>query len=239
MWLFIALIMAGAWLLTAVRLSLLKRRYGWGLLLTFSLPALVFYQMAAEINLKRFHTLMSSGNTLSTACLLVIVQEALALVLGASLLRRYYLGKKLRFRHYPALLPSVLFPAACFGGMVYIFNTYCGTVFWQAALAYIFGIIILTGAAMEILQRQAREHLINLAATVSLTQIFIAMFLPVVLSGQAPSEGLVKIDMQMVSGLALLAISIGLFTLLAYSGCWRKIAELSKRLAGSEQQGGK
>ena len=186
MWLFILLILFGAYLQTIIKLSIFNKIFRWGSVLLLTLPVLFMYSKAAQTNLKDFNFLMSNLNTLNTICVLVIVQEALVLIFGSILLRRYYLGKKLHFWYYAVLLPSSLFPISSFMGIVYLFNTYSGMSFQAIAIWFILGISIITGGLAELISwlNKDQEQLIQWAALTSLVQIFIAMFLPVILGGQ-------------------------------------------------------
>ena len=201
-------------------------------MLLFTLPVLFMYSQAARINLKYFNFLMSNLNTLSTICVLVIVQEALVLIFGSILLRRYYLGKKLHFWYYAVLLPSSLFPISCFVGIVYLFNTYNGMSFQEISIWFVLGVSIITGGLAELISwlNKNQEQLIQWAALTSLVQIFIAMFLPVVLGGKAPSGYLVKFDINMLAGVAFILLMTALFTVLAYLGIWEKLITIKKRL---------
>ncbi len=234
MWLFILLILFGAYLQTIIKLSVLNRVFRWGSVLLFTLPVLFMYSQAAQINLKDFNFLMSDLNTLSTICVLVIIQEALVLVFGAMLLRRYLLEKQLHFWYYTVLLPSCLFPVICFAGIVYLFNTYSGMSFQGVAFWFIFGMFIVTGGLAELLSwlMKDKEQLIQWTALSSLVQIFIAMFLPVVFGGKAPGGDLVKLNVSMVAGVAFILLTTAIFTVLAHLGMWQKLVIIKKRLTG-------
>jgi hypothetical protein len=232
MWLFVLLILFGAYLQTIIKLSIVNRAFRWVSVLLFTLPVLFMYSQAARINLKDFNFLMSNLNTLSTICVLVIVQEALVLIFGSILLRRYYLGKKLHFWYYAVLLPSGLFPVICFVGIVYLFNTCSGMSFQGIAFWFLFVIFIVTGGIAELLCRltKDKEQLMQWLALTSLTQIFIAMFLPVIFGGKSPGGDLVKFDINMLTGVAFILVTTAIFTVLAHLGMWQKLAIIKKRL---------
>ena len=228
MWFFILLILFGAWLQTIIKLAVSTRALRWAGLLIFIIPMIFMYPQAARINLRDFNFLMNNINVLSSICVLLIVQEATALILGATLLRRYYLEKKIPFWYYSCLLPSGLFPALCFVGMVYLFNTCSGMNFQGIAFWFGLGIFAVSGILAELLGllMKDKERLTLWAVLLSLTQIFTAMFLPVVLSGKSPGGNYINFDINAVAGMVFLLILTAIFTLLAYFGVWHKLFKL-------------
>lgn len=225
MWFFILLILFGAWLQTIIKLAVATRVFRWACLLLFTAPMIFMYPQAVRINLKDFNFLMNNINVLNSICVLVIVQEAMALILGSALLRRYYLEKKIQFWYYSSLLPSSLFPALCFVGMVYLFNTCSGTSFQGIALWLGLGVFAVSGILAELLSLfiKDREQLTLWAVLLSLTQIFTAMFLPVVLSGKSSGGNYINFDLSMIAGMILLLVLTAIFTLLAHFKVWRKL----------------
>ena len=232
MWLFILLILSGAWLQTVIKLSIQSRAFRWATLLLFCLPMLFLYEQAAAINLKDFNTLMSSRETLNTICVLVIIQEALVLIFGTIVLRRYYLGRKLHFWYYAVLLPSGLFPVLCFAGMVYLFNTSSGANFLWVALRFIPIMLVITGGIAEILVLFKREQLIKVAALTSMVQMFTAMFLPVVFNGKISNCNFININISTIWSLLFLIAATALFTLISLLGMWQKLYGYSKKIIG-------
>lgn len=233
MWLFVLVILFGAYLQTIIKLSILNRAFRWGSVLLFTLPIFFWYPQAARINLKDFNFLMGNLNTLSTICVLVIVQEALVLIFGAILLRRYLLGRKLHFWYYAVLLPSSLFPVICFLGIVYHFNISSGMSFQEIALWFTFGMFIVSGGLAELVSWMVKdkEQLIQWAALSSLAQIFIAMFLPVVFGGKTSGNELVKFNVSMAAGISSILVTILVFALLSYLGVWQKLSTIKNKLS--------
>lgn len=176
---------------------------------------------------------MGNLNTLSTICVLVIVQEALVLIFGAILLRRYLLGRKLHFWYYAVLLPSSLFPVICFLGIVYYFNISSGMSFQKIALWSTFGMFLVSGGLAELISWMVKdkEQLIQWAALSSLTQIFIAMFLPVVFGGKTSGGELVKFNVGMAAGISSILVTILVFALLSYLGMWQKLLTIKNKLS--------
>lgn len=193
----------------------------------FTLPVFFMYSRAARINLKDFSFLLGNLNTLSTICVLVIIQEALVLIFGAILLRRYLLDKKLHFWYYSVLLPSGLFPLICFIGIVYLFNTCNGMSFQGIAFWFAFGMFIVSGGLAELLawRMKDKEQLIQWAALSSLAQIFIAMFLPVIFGGKSPGGDLVKFNSNMAAGITFMLLAIAVFSVLSYLRVWQKLTK--------------
>ena len=232
MWFFILFILFGAWLQTIIKLGVSTRIFRWACLLLFIAPMPFMYQRALQINLKDFNYLMNNINVLSSICVLVIVQEAITLLLGAVLLRRYYLDKKIRFWYYACLLPSGLFPILCFVGMVYLFNTCSGMSFQGISLWLGLGIFALSGVLAELLSLlvKDKEQLTLWAGLLSMTQIFTAMFLPVILNGKSPGGNYISFDINTVSGMIFLLMLIAMFTLLAHFRVWHKLFIIKKWL---------
>ncbi len=211
MWIFILAILLGAYAQTIVKLAILQRKYRWGAVLLFTLPVIIAYPQAAAINLKNFDALMSDFNTLSTLCIAVIIQEAIVLMFGAILLRRYYMERKIRFWEYVVLLPSLLYPAGCFFGLVWLFNNLSGISFGSTAVVAGIAMAIATGSLAEILKfiGRHREELVQWAAMLSLAEVAVAMFLPVVLSGNsAPAGNLVNFNLKSLSGILFIVAMV-------------------------------
>ncbi len=225
MWFFILLILFGAWLQTIIKLTIMNRFFRWCSLLIFMLPMIFMYSQAVRINLKDFSFLMNNINVLNSICVLVIIQEAIALVLGTALLRRYYLGKKIQFWYYSSLLPSSLFPAFCVVGMVYLFNTYSGMSFQVITFWFGLGIFTVSGSLAELLSLfiKDNEKLILRAVLLSLIQVFTAMFLPVVLSGEYSGGNYINFNINMIAGMIFLFMLTAVFTILAYFRAWHKL----------------
>lgn len=150
---------------------------------------------------------MSDFNTLSTVCAAVIIQEALVLLFGTILLRRHYLGMKIPWYGYAVLLPSGLYPAGMFFLLVWGFNTFSGIGFIWSAIGLTAGTALLTVILTELprLLIKEPEQMVQTVAMPGLAQIALAMFLPVILSGRAPSGSLVTFDIKSAAGICALA----------------------------------
>ena len=205
---FILLILIGAFLQTVFRISLLPRTARITITILLIASVALFYKIAASYNLKDLTTFFENKNTLASVCFIVIVQEITALVSGAIFLRKNIVGEKLRFYNYIALLPSLLFMLGQFLLLIYVFNTISGINYFYGSLGCGAILMLTTIISCEISQLFTFEQLLKLNFSSSLIMIFLAMFLPVILTNSVPKTSYIAVNIKMLYGLIFVAAMV-------------------------------
>jgi len=186
----IGTVLAAAWLLSLLKLTLVPRWIRAGILVVSTLPALVFREALTGFNLKSLDRFLSHGEMLKDFCALVVIQELLALLAGLSLLKERELGEKEHWWKYASLLPSVLLPA----GVMYLtalgFNTLVryefSTILWWTAGGFV--LVSVLGCELLARLRPTEQGRISGALTASWMLVLLAVFLPAAAEGRL-SEG--------------------------------------------------
>ncbi len=225
MWIFVLIILAGAITQTILKLSLLNRGYRIALICGTIILTACFYRQATQYNLADLRNYLNSETTLNTLCGVVIIQELLTLVFGTILLRRYFTDKKIKKFHYIVLLPSVLYPLSYQLFLVYLFNTRSGIDYLKTNLLLCAITVICTVAAAEFLSKLSLQRKIEFIALSSVITISLAMFLPVIFAGGAPSGEIIVLNLNMIKGAGLILGLILLFSLASYYDIYSKIIE--------------
>ena len=124
------LLLAGAQ--SFCKLSLLPRKWSWGITAAlFPLP-FCFESAIASSNMHQVNSVLSSPATLENWCALAVIQELLVLTAGFSLLEDRQQAvpgtgvwkKALKFCKYAVFLPSLLCPAGILYLQMYLFNRF-------------------------------------------------------------------------------------------------------------------
>ena len=200
MWFFILLILIGAFSQTVLKLSLLKRSYRIAITFAMVVGIAFCYHFATLYNLKDLDSFLQNKNTLATLCFIVMIQELTSLIIGAILLRKKMLNEKIRLFHFLALMPSTLFPLGQFLLLVFIFNKYSGVNYFYSNLLLSGGIFLAVLIFCEICQFVKFEKNIKLNVSNSLTMVFAAMFLPVILNNSVPKTNYITVNFNMFYG---------------------------------------
>ena len=193
------LLLAGAQ--SFCKLSLLPRKWSWGITaLLFPLP-FCFESAIASSSMRQVNAVLSSPATLENWCALAVIQELLVLTAGFSLLEDRQLPpscasawkRGLRLCKYAVFLPSLLCPAGILYLQMYLFNRFPE---WGFRRLSWLTILIITGAALcltEGLRLLWRDREQRLLTVLHLEYFFLfpAVFLPVAATAEFVESELV------------------------------------------------
>lgn len=182
----IGTILAAAWLLSLLKLTLVPRPVRWTLLAAATVPAFVFRERLMSCNLQAIDRFLSSGENLKDLCALIVIQELLALPAGLSLLKERELGKRIHHWKYLSLLPSLLLPVAVMYltavGFNHLVRYEFSTILWWTAG----GFAVFSGLMCELLAllRPTEQDRVSGALTASWMLVLLAVFLPAAAEGR-------------------------------------------------------
>ncbi|UDQ98753.1 hypothetical protein AAEX28_01380 [Lentisphaerota bacterium WC36G] len=211
---FIILILIGAYFQTLYRLSFIKRKSRYFLLFSIIFTISCCYKHAANYNLNDLSKFLENANTLTTICLIVIIQEIVSLVTTAILLRKKILSENVNFINKLALTPSLLFPLSQFLLVIFVFNKMSGINYFLGSVTVGFLLLIFSIISCEIIQLMSFEKISKMNFSSSLTLIFLAMFLPVILTNSKPATNYITIDISMLYGLIFIGTIVIILAIL-------------------------
>lgn len=222
MWIFVLIILTATIAQSVLKMSVLNRLSRTAIISGTIILTALFYRSATQYNLADLKNYLNSSATLGTLCGTIIIQELFMLVFGTIMLRRYYTGKKIRKVNFIIMLPSVLYPLSYQLSLVYLFNTISGIDYYKTNLLLATGTILLTVASAELLSRLNFRKKIEFIALFSIITIFLAMFLPVIFSGSAPTGKIITLHWNMLAGIGIIIIAVLFFTAASYYGLYIK-----------------
>ncbi len=208
MTLFISVILATAWLESLLRLSLAPRIWNYLLFLACAPLPMLFRQSIESASLTELNLFLTSVENLNSWCALVVIQEMLALVIGASLLKEFVLGEKLKKWKFVALLPSILLPTGILYAEAQLFNHFVSMEFRTLASLLTIGVVVVGWGGGEIIRLLFRNNSDRVRTALNFEWIFLllAIFLPVAATGRlmedAPTH-LSHLDFLTIGGLIL------------------------------------
>jgi len=189
MTLFIISVLVLAGMQSFCKLSLLSRKWSWGITaMLFPLP-FCFESAIASSSMRQVNSVLSSAATLENWCALAVIQELLVLTAGFSLLEDRQLPpsgagvwkRGLRLCKYAVFLPSLLCPAGILYLQMYLFNRFPE---WGFRRLSWFTVFIIAGAALFLteglrLLRRCRDRRLLTVLHLEYFFLFPAVFLPV------------------------------------------------------------
>ena len=140
---------------------------------------------AAGTNIAALTAFLSERGHLETLSALMIIQSIVALMTGVAFCQRRGEGRKAALILYFPLIPPLLFPAALFTGMLWLFNNASGFSFGGLALgaaATAFLLVLLLPLLAALLFNSEEQRFEKLAG-LHILQVLGGMFLPVLASG--------------------------------------------------------
>ena len=199
MTLFIISVLLLAGVQSFCKLSLLPRKWSWGITAAlFPLP-FCFESAIAAGSMRQVTAILSSASTLENLCALVVIQELFSLTAGFSLLGDLSCGprttpprrKILRGVKFAVFLPSVLFPAGILYFPMYLFNRFPGLGFRTlsgATCLILASAVVLITEGLRIFRRSRDRRLLTVLH-LEFFLVFPAVFLPVAASAELVGDG--------------------------------------------------
>lgn len=179
MQLFIAIILAAAAFQSVARMALLPRK--WTLLLALlaaAVPPLSQRQLT-ETSMAEALSAFESVEYLQNRCVLIVVQELLAIIFGFSLMENHAEGSRVAKWKYAAFLPSALVPSAVQYLQMWCFNHFLDIPFQRITLALCFTLPIMVLFIRELLRRAIpQDTLILKLFSMEWILLLLAMFVP-------------------------------------------------------------
>ena len=179
MQLFIAIILAAAAFQSVARMALLPRK--WTLLLALlaaAVPPLSQRQLT-ETSMAEALSAFESVEYLQNRCVLIVVQELLAIIFGFSLMENHTEGSHAAKWKYAAFLPSALVPSAVQYLQMWCFNHFLVIPFQQITLALCIALPVMVLIIGELLRRAIpQDTLILKLFSMEWILLLLAMFVP-------------------------------------------------------------
>ena len=179
MQLFIAIILAAAAFQSVARMALLPRK--WTLLLALlaaAVPPLSQRQLT-ETSMAEALSAFESVEYLQNRCVLIVVQELLAIIFGFSLMENHTEGSHAAKWKYAAFLPSALVPSAVQYLQMWCFNHFLDIPFQRITLALCVALPVMVLIIGELLRRAIpQDTLILKLFSMEWILLLLAMFVP-------------------------------------------------------------
>ena len=179
MQLFIAIILAAAAFQSVARMALLPRK--WTLLLALlaaAVPPLSQRQLT-ETSMAEALSAFESVEYLQNRCVLIVVQELLAIIFGFSLMENHAEGSRVAKWKYAAFLPSALVPSAVQYLQMWCFNHFLDIPFKRITLVLCIVLPVLVVMMGDLLRRAIpQDTLILKLFSMEWILLLLAMFVP-------------------------------------------------------------
>ena len=179
MQLFIAIILAAAAFQSMARMALLPRK--WTLLLVVLVAAVppLSQRQLTEASMAETLSAFESVEYLQNRCVLIVVQELLAIIFGFSLMENHAEGSHAAKWKYAAFLPSALVPSAVQYLQMWCFNHFLDIPFQRITLALSIALPVMVLAIGELLRRVIpQDTLILKLFSMEWILLLLAMFVP-------------------------------------------------------------
>ena len=179
MQLFIAIILAAAAFQSVARMALLPRKWTLFLaLLVVTVPPLSQRQLT-ETSMAEMLSAFESVEYLQNRCVLIVVQELLAIIFGFSLMENHTEGSHAAKWKYAAFLPSALVPSAVQYLQMWCFNHFLDIPFQRITLALCIALPVMVLFIGELLRRAIpQDTLILKLFSMEWILLLLAMFVP-------------------------------------------------------------
>ena len=179
MQLFIAIILAAAAFQSVARMALLPRK--WTLLLALLVAAVppLSQRQLTETSMAEALSAFESVEYLQNRCVLIVVQELLAIIFGFSLMENHTEGSHAAKWKYAAFLPSALVPSAVQYLQMWCFNHFLDIPFQRITLALCIALPVMVLIIGELLRRAIpQDTLILKLFSMEWILLLLAMFVP-------------------------------------------------------------
>ncbi len=179
MQLFIAIILAAAAFQSVARMALLPRK--WTLLLALLVVAVppLSQRQLTETSMAEALSAFESVEYLQNRCVLIVVQELLAIIFGFSLMENHTEGSRAAKWKYAAFLPSALVPSAVQYLQMWCFNHFLDIPFQRITLALCVALPVMVLIIGELLRRAVPQDMLILKLfSMEWILLLLAMFVP-------------------------------------------------------------
>ena len=179
MQLFIAIILAAAAFQSVARMALLPRK--WTLLLALLVAAVppLSQRQLTETSMAEALSAFESVEYLQNRCVLIVVQELLAIIFGFSLMENHTEGSHAAKWKYAAFLPSALVPSSVQYLQMWCFNRFLDIPFQRITLALCITLPVMVLFIGELLRRAIPQDMLILKLfSMEWILLLLAMFVP-------------------------------------------------------------
>ncbi len=178
MQLFIAIILAAAAFQSVARMALLPRK--WTLLLALLVAAVppLSQRQLTETSMAEALSAFESVEYLQNRCVLIVVQELLAIIFGFSLMENHTEGSRAAKWKYAAFLPSALVPSAVQYLQMWCFNHFLDIPFQRITLALCIALPVMVLIIGELRRAIPQDTLILKLFSMEWILLLLAMFVP-------------------------------------------------------------
>ena len=190
MWILLSLLFLMGFIHTACNISLLtevRHKISYSLLIFVAI--FVLFRWSTMLNVQDVDHFLADFSTLSSTCVFQVAEGLMIMFVSLLLIRSHYQtvgrGWFQKTASYIALAPSGIFLAGLFLVQTYAFNVIEDIPFYQVALGLaIVGFLIMMIVSMAIAGLiRSWESRVELKIVLSFLQVLLAMFLPIIVTG--------------------------------------------------------
>lgn len=223
MWLLLTILFVIGFFHTACNLSLLPNKHR-RIIYNISIFSVVFacFQWSKLINTQDIDQFLANFGTLSTTCTFQVIEGLTMMLVSLLLIRSHYQNNKggwlKRLAQYLALAPSGIFLVGMFLIQTYAFNVIEETPFYQIALgvAVVGFLMIWVISTLFRVLLPSWESRVEIKIILSFLQILLAMFLPIIVTGNKLLESHFVFDFTQTIITILLLMTVIFFGLYWY-----------------------
>jgi len=190
MWILLSILFIMGFLHTACNISLLseiRQRVIYSFIIFLAIFAL--FSWSKMLNIQQVDLFLADFSTLSNTCTFQVVEGLMMMFVSLLLIRSHYQtlshSRWQKIAQYMALAPSGIFLVGLFLVQTYAFNVIEETAFYKIALGVtISGFLILLALSFVISSLvKTWESRVEIKIILSFLQILLAMFLPIIVTG--------------------------------------------------------
>lgn len=195
MWILLSILFVMGFIHTACNISLLTEiRYRISYSFLIFLGIFILFRWSTMLNIQQVDQFLSGFSTLSSTCVFQVAEGLMIMFVSLLLIRSHYQTLTSswfqKIASYIALAPSGIFLVGLFLVQTYAFNVIEDTPFYQIALGLAivgFLILMIVSTAIASLIR-SWESRVELKIVLSFLQVLLAMFLPIIVTGNKLQE---------------------------------------------------
>lgn len=154
---------------------------------SIALGILIFsvYPLAVKINFSNFMKWINDFNILSLFCVWQIIESTIFMFGTLTAIKLHYSETGGKTAKYFLLLPSIIFLTGLFGCQIYLFNSISGVKFYITSAIFSIGVVMITFISAALIKTIIKywELRMELRILISIIQIIISMFLPMLITG--------------------------------------------------------
>lgn len=218
MWLFVAIFFGIACCYTVINLSLADKSLTlWFGIALLALCSVIAYPFSLDMTNHTLKDWLQKETTISSIALIQIFESIALIFVSITQIKSHYNTKQNKYLSWVSIMPSIVFVIGIFFLQSFLFLNVERLSYARLGFFFMLGLVIILFFLSLLFKTLLRQWAIRaeLKLLLSLFQILLAMFLPLVLTGYKISFSNLEIDklaIEMAFGIMIPIIVIGFYT---------------------------